>query len=155
MNTDTNSTEKAYNIIRPMRVYTEEQHEIAYLKYLMSKLSEKAFDLAYEVMEDGRYKNDLATSIISMCDLADDGKQLSECVEMEFGSITRQRFKEQAEHGWHTGDCTACCFTCMRCYVDEFYGVNTCAWDWDKHEGSRLLNLADAYWKEFTQTPGK
>lgn len=154
--------EEAYHLVRPRREYTEHEHEMAKMRFLLSRLYEDAFSLAYDLLERLQGKREEqrivdrmtkeAELMIGACDRAgDDGKLEDALLDRYRVGGDSDYLRKEAEFGWHGGDCTAFCCSCSRCWADEFYNVDTTTWS-SKHAGHALEHKAMRYVKSLPET---
>lgn len=110
---------EAENVIRPIvpRDITEQDISLAKQKFITEQLLNDIADVAYiqnfKTVEEVKqqlenileYENDNFKHYTAFWDKCDLTNELD---------------------SWHSGDCTARAFTCMRCYAEAFFGFQTC-----------------------------
>lgn len=157
------SQQEALDLIHPKRSYTEAEHVEAWYKYILYELQEEQlaslwYDIGWGkttwdpekkkhlVDEDGKLlrtpmttediKKELEALIFP--DEEDEEDKERPWYERRINTYWVRDFRTIAESGQHCGDCTGIPASCARCFVDEFYGVNTVTWN-GKSAGSSLL----------------
>lgn len=158
--------QEAADLIAPKRTYTDAEHVEAWYKFVLDSLREDIlYSLFYEIeagkmifdrekkeylknengdllkvpMTPEMIRNDLEKIIFPDGEDADDKGR--PWYERSINYYWRDNFRTIAESGQHCGDCTAVPASCGRCIVDEFYGVDTKAWN-SKFVGSELMEKA-------------
>lgn len=155
---DNMTPEKAREILSPKRTYTEAEHERAYARYAAHLVEEDLYEIMYEAKKGEKSPAEVVEMLHAILyppaleDHDRDPDHLHESDDRWFylrptfhekePGAARKFLKETAESDMHVGDCTAVPASCMRCWVDTFYGVDTQTWK-GKGEGSRLLGIAN------------
>lgn len=133
----------------PVGIITEEQHRKAYTKYVLGRLDNTLFSLAYHYKQkDDPTKMGNGFTHAEMLDnelkyiakKSDEWKGQMEFYESwyPFEDFMKVWAVELVEP--HCGDCTAVASPCSRCHAEEFYSIpNTATWN-GKNEGWKLYN---------------
>jgi hypothetical protein len=118
----------AYSIIDPKYhisnvEITEEKHEKAKLRFILHEVCEMISDEYSDTGEYMRMPDGTST------------KDIDEFAKERGWDAIRNKM----ETGYHIGDCTAVPSTCMRCFAEQFYDINTSPEN--KNDGNRALMI--------------
>lgn len=125
----------------------EKDHQIAKLKFVIHHIVEDITDLAMRTSDWGREHltrvsyntvEEVHDTLAKFADSFPDGtdqKELDDYAERRGWS----EYREYMEAG-HVGDCTAHASSCLRCFMEDFYGLKGHVYK-SKSHGNRMLIL--------------
>lgn len=150
--------EEALAYLTPIRTYTVAEHTEAWYRFCLEQIHDKLFDTYYysEYLKPGELRYiDPKEAILKLHKMIypqdSEGNDIDDwwVPAAQFNSYwTPENLRRDAEGEMHAGDCTSCPWTCDRCYVDQFYRVDTRVWrtdawkDTGKLSGNQLWSLA-------------
>jgi len=125
---------------------TEQEHQLAYHKYMMDYI---IYEVLYGIQLDregfpggmGKPKVDYVKELDKFLDLifvnnVDVHKSPLEVI-YPYKGFKKQQLENMSDI--HRGDCVACPCSCVRCHTEDLYGIDSVTWK-GKHKGWKLYN---------------
>lgn len=139
-----NNDEEIKSIIRPPAYKpTEQEHQLAYYKYMMDEI---LYDFLYDFQLErknfsekaGKPKVDYVKELDKFLDLLfnDTSKSPLEAI-YPYKDFKKRQLENMADR--HCGDCVACPCPCVRCQTEDLYGTDSVTWN-GKSKGWKLYN---------------
>lgn len=121
----------AKTLIKPeLPEYTEKDHEIAKLRFILNELYEELVDAYFEEGYDDSEPTTTRGKLHRILYTPEGNGRMPDGTDQEeIDTYAKTHNWEywQGEHleGWHCGDCTAVAASCGKCHVEPFYGMKT------------------------------